>query len=393
MWKGLWLAGAVVLAVFPLQPGPAAQVEEGMATPGDARRGAQLFQERRCVTCHSFQGKGGTTAPDLGRRSARDYTPDRLAAVMWNHGPAMWQAMAQRGIAVPTLEQRDVADLFAYFYSVRYFERPGDAGRGKAVFAEKRCNQCHALRVGQPSVGPPVGQWKAVSDPVAWAREMWNHSEVMLQQMQKARVSWPRLTAQELVDLLVYLQNLPETRSAQASFSLADPQQGRAIFNQKGCLECHTVGTRETGKLNLLATGRPPASLSEFAAAMWNHAPQMHRRARKTDNPVPTFAGEEMNHLLGYLFWARFFEEKGDARRGRRVFVGKHCAACHEQKAVTSAPDLSHFRGGFSPIFITAALWKHGPQMSQAMKQQGYSWPQFSGTEIADLIAYLNRQP
>lgn len=387
-----WLAGAVVLAALLFWPAPAARVGEGVTVPGDARRGALLFRKQRCIECHSFQGVGGTAAPDLGRRSAREYTPDRLAAVMWNHAPAMWEAMAQKGIAVPALNQEEAADLYAYFYSVRYFERPGDAGRGKAIFAAKRCSHCHALRAGEPRIGRAVGDWKAVSEPVAMIQEMWNHSEVVLEKMQQERIRWPRLSAQELVDVLVYLQNLRETRSAQADFAPSDPQQGRAVFQQKGCGNCHTLGVREAGKKDLLAAERLPGSMTEFAAAMWNHAPEMYHRAKRSGASIPTFRGAQMNHLVGYLLSMRFFDEKGDARRGRRVFVRKNCSSCHEQKAV-SAPDLARFRGQVSPMFVTAALWKHGPEMLPRMKQRGYRWPGFFGAEMADLIAYLNRKP
>ncbi len=392
MGKGIWLAGAVALAALQAWPA-AAQGQQETTVPGDARRGALLFREQRCIECHSFQTIGGIGAPDLARRSAREYTPNRLAAVMWNHAPAMWRAMAQKDIAVPALGEREAADLYAYFYSVRYFDRPGDAARGKALFASKRCGQCHALRVGQPTLGPAVESWQAVSDPVAWAQQMWNHAEVMLRKMRQARISWPDLTAQQWVDLLVYLQNLPETRGARANFVLANPQEGREIFQQKGCGECHTLGTRESGKISLLRAKQQPGSLSDFAVAMWNHAPQMQRWAQAAGRSIPTFGGKEMNQLVGYLFWVRFFEQQGNAKRGRRVFVRKNCAACHEQKTVSGAPELASFQGQVSPIFITAALWRHGPQMVVAMKQQGHSWPQFSGTEMTDLIAYLNRAP
>jgi len=56
---------------------------------GDAHRGEQLFQSEQCVQCHSFQGKGGTTAPDLSKRIDRDYTPAVMASLMWNHAPDM----------------------------------------------------------------------------------------------------------------------------------------------------------------------------------------------------------------------------------------------------------------------------------------------------------------
>jgi cytochrome c2 len=38
--------------------------------PGDARRGEQFFQSQQCGQCPTFNGKGGTSAPDLSKRIA-----------------------------------------------------------------------------------------------------------------------------------------------------------------------------------------------------------------------------------------------------------------------------------------------------------------------------------
>src|SRR5437773_4286870 len=97
----------------------------------DSQRGEQLFQSEGCIQCHSIEGKGGKIAPDLGKRIDRNYTPALLASVMWNHAPAMWTAIEQQGIGRPFLSDQAAADLFAYFYAVRFFATPGDAARGK----------------------------------------------------------------------------------------------------------------------------------------------------------------------------------------------------------------------------------------------------------------------
>lgn len=361
----------------------------GAPVPGDSRRGAQLFREQRCVECHSFHGVGGASAPDLGRRSAREYTPDMLAAVIWNHAPVMFEAMGRKGLPVPALDERAVADLFAHFYSLRYFATPGDAARGKELFAQKRCGHCHALRAGEKSIGPAVATWQAVSDPSNWIREMWNHSAAMAERMRQERISWPRLSEQDLSDLVVYLQNLPETRSQKAQFAPANPQEGRAMFEQKNCAGCHTLGERAAGKVNLLEQRRASGSWVAFAAEMWNHAPQM-RKAAKAGAAPPTFSGAEMNHLVAYLFWTRFFHPKGDAGRGRRIYQAKGCAGCHDVQG-SGAPSLAQFSAQVSPIFMTSALWKHGPKMMEAMRRQSRTWPQFTGAQMADLIAFLNR--
>src|SRR5262249_32936943 len=152
----------------------------------------------------SIHGAGGRIAPDLARRSSRDFTPSILAATLWNHAPAMWREMAARKITIPSLEPGDVADLFAYFYAVRYFDPPGDAARGKHTLITAGCIGCHTGRGG---TAPPVSSWKARTDSVAWAQQMWNHSAGMTREAEKRGVHWPTLTVQQLVDVMVYLQN------------------------------------------------------------------------------------------------------------------------------------------------------------------------------------------
>src|SRR5277367_1332187 len=100
----------------------------------DSARGARVFETQGCIACHSINGNGGRTAPDLGRATGRSYTPATLASTMWNHAPSMWKAIQSEGARPGPLDEQSAGDLFAYFYSVRFFEQPGDAARGKLVF-------------------------------------------------------------------------------------------------------------------------------------------------------------------------------------------------------------------------------------------------------------------
>src|SRR5690349_24782746 len=123
----------------------AAPLLAGQTAPGDARRGEDLFRSQGCVQCHSINGQGGRTAPDLARRIDRNFTPTVMASLMWNHAPTMWTVMKQQNIAQPPLSAEQASDLFAYFVSARYFEQPGDAGRGKQAFAARHCADCHGI--------------------------------------------------------------------------------------------------------------------------------------------------------------------------------------------------------------------------------------------------------
>src|SRR6266849_3133624 len=129
--------------------------------PGNARRGEQLFQSEQCVQCHNIRGKGGSMGPDLARQIGRDYTPAILASLMWNHAPDMWAAMKRTGVTKPEINPEQASDLFAYFVSARYFERPGDAARGKQAFAAKHCADCHHITTANASSAPPVAQWES----------------------------------------------------------------------------------------------------------------------------------------------------------------------------------------------------------------------------------------
>ncbi len=372
--------GVLLLLVAPLA--------RAQTHPGDARRGAQLLEQQHCVLCHSIRGAGGKSAPDLARRSLQAFSPSLLAETIWNHAPSMWRAMAARGIPIPRLEPPDVADLFAYFYSLHYFTPPGDAARGKAVFISARCANCHASAGGP---GPPISQWKAAGDPIEWAQQMWNHSSGMLREAEKRGIRWPEMNAQQMVDLMTYAQNLPGAAAGPPQLRFQDPAVGAKLFESKQCARCHNLGgPAEPGKIDLLRRAERFRTLLDFAAAMWTHGPKIHRRARETGIEIPAFQDYEMADLLAYLFDRHYFDERGNASSGARVYRSHRCPACHET-GEAGAPQLSQFRGQFTSLFLTSALWKHGPRMLAEMEKRGWKWPTFAGTEMADLIAYLNR--
>ena len=313
-----------------------------------------------------------------------------MTALMWNHGPAMWRAMAARNLAVPPIEATEIADLFAYFYAIRYFDRPGDAARGKVLFSDKKCSICHSLTpTAGKGPGPPVSQWPAIANRIRWSEHMWNHSGAMMTEMEKKGIPWPTFTLQEMVDLLVYLRNLPDRLDELPSLIFEDPVEGEKIFQGRGCGQCHSVGEAEPGKIDLVGAARAARTFTELGVSMWNHLPQMRRRAAATRVDFPTLSENEMSQLIAYLFAKRYFEEKGNRRRGRAVFSSRKCGTCHDQPG-SGAPSLQDKRGRFSAPQMASAVWQHGPRMMAEMEKRGIRWPTFSGDEMAGLIAFLN---
>ncbi len=343
--------------------------------PGDARRGEQLFTSEQCVECHSFQGKGGTLAPDLSRRLDRNLTPTMMASLMWNHAPDMWGAMKKQGIVKGQLSPEAASDLFAYFVSAHYFERPGDAARGKQAFTAKHCAECHGITTSNASGAPPVAKWESLADPVVLAQQMWNHGARMREAFAQKKLEWQALTAQELTDILVYLQNLPETRNLAQNFQFPPSDSGAELFQSKGCAGCHTGPLALENRLR-------NQTLTQIVVDMWNHQPRMK-------NPPPTLSQEEMRQILAYIWARQYFKGEGNPDRGKRVFAEKNCAACHNDPS-SGAPKLGKGKDAYSDITMVSALWDHGPRMLDLMGQKKLAWPRFTAAQMADLIAYLN---
>lgn len=381
--KALWRALALALLVAETSAArPAMQVT---VMPGSVIEGERLLDDKGCLRCHAVNGRGGNRAPDFTLSAGRAKTPALFASAIWNHSPGMWAEFEKEGIPVPPLGSTEVADLFAYFYSTLYFAPPGSAVRGRNVFEEKRCISCHAEILDTRTRGSIAERWTDLKDPITWAERMWNHASEMDSATTHRGIDWPKLSEQDMVDLLMFLSKLPDAQTQMASFNVGEPQLGKIAF-ERSCETCHSFGQAGRSKVNLLARPRP-LSIAGYIAAMWNHAPEMRRRAGWT----PKLNTGEMPDLIAFLFSQRYFLDRGDVSKGRRVFEEKSCAKCHDERGrAPGAPDLSQVTEVFSPVTLTSAVWRHGPSMLEKMKQLNIPWPQFAGSEMADLISYLN---
>jgi mono/diheme cytochrome c family protein len=323
-------------------------------------------------------GKGGSIAPDLARRIDRDYTPTVMASLMWNHAPDMWTAMKKYGVSKEEMTPEKAADLFAYFVAARYFEKPGDAGRGKAAFTAKHCTECHGITSSPNGAAPPIVKWESLADSEILVQQMWNHGAKMRAEFAARKIAWPQLTGQELTDILVYLQNLPQTRHLAQNFQFPPSDSGAALFQSKGCAGCHT------GKLDLAALLKNQ-TITQIAADMWNHQPSMKPEP-------PTLSQEEMRQILSFIWAKQYFRGDGNADHGKKIFSEKGCASCHNDPS-SGAPKLARGKDGYSDITMISVLWSHGPRMLERMNEKKIAWPRFTAPQMADLIAYLNSLP
>src|SRR5512143_2912919 len=228
-----------VLVALPLR----AQGGGGYFIPGDPKAGMRSFFDKGCARCHSALGEGGHSAPDLARAPAGHLSSAELLAAMWNHAPEMWEKMRIEGVAPPKFAEADMANLFAFLYSVRSLDEPGDADRGRRLLAEKQCLQCHGVGAEGKRQAPDLLKWAAYRNPVSWIQAMWNHAPAMQSVMAARAVKWPVFSGNDMSDLIAYVRRLAPPGSRSTYLRTADPAAGGKLFRDKGCATCHSTGS------------------------------------------------------------------------------------------------------------------------------------------------------
>jgi len=386
--KGTILANVIIIVFFFASTSAVAQI-----LPEDPSRGGQLFVSKGCVKCHAVQGEGGKTGPDLGRIDLGGTQLD-LAAKIWNHAPSMIAEMEHAGIAQPTLTGQEFTEITAYLYFLRFFDEPGNAASGEYLFDQKGCISCHLVSGKGSYGGPGLDEFPRNASPVFLSQALWNHSLRMMARLVRIGMSWPHFTETEMMDTLAYIRTKAKGAEEPFFFKPGNPREGRAVFNAKGCPNCHSVNG-EGAKAGIDLGKRAETyytSLTQIASSMWNKTPEMILfTIAPMQGGVPRFTAKEMADLLAYLYFLHYTDKPGDALRGKKLFLDIGCAQCHSmdvKRGTLMYIDLSKYRN--SPATeIVAGIWNHSIKMREAAGEKGVSWPQIKKGEMADLLEFI----
>jgi len=384
------LVFAVILAgLWTARPSLSAETEDLLS--GNAFEGRKVFVQKACVRCHSIWGSGGKVGPDLSRIGERT-TPYQFAGILWNHSPRMLAAMKKEGMELPLMEADDFRNLLAYLFFLPRLDEQGDFERGSRLFREKQCVTCHSVGGAGGSVGPRLDKYAGAMSAVTFAQALWNHGGKMSETMKARGVPRPTFEKGDLADLLAYLRGtslevLPERRFQEPG----DPALGKSLFSQKGCIKCHSVHGLG-GKVGPdLGERRLTGTVSEIAAHLWNHGPNMWAKMKELGIPKPEFSGSDLSHLLAYLYREGLAEPPGKADLGKKLLIDKACIRCHSVAGTggTSGPDFVKSGATESFARFAAGLWNHAPRMQETLRAMGIAWPHFEDSEVRNLFAYL----
>ena len=216
---------------------------------------------------------------------------------MWNAGPAMQRTQLGRGSSIPEFARDEMVDIQAYIRErgsrvestgVELLSLP-DPARGEDVFRSKRCAACHGTgRSGAPDLNAAALRLTVAEI----CGILWNHSYAMQDRMRAANIPFPEFQGSELADLISYLHILGYRGRE------GDPSRGAEVFRAKGCAACHDEQRLEAPDLAGSHSGDDAIALS---AAMWNHAPEMHRAMAEIGVAWPSFGEGDMEDLVAYL--------------------------------------------------------------------------------------------
>jgi mono/diheme cytochrome c family protein len=117
----------------------------------------------------------------------------------------------------------------------------------------------------------------------------------------------------------------------------------------------------------------------------------MWRQIRQKNDPYPQLNSQEMADIFAFLYQASGIDRAGDASAGQRVFDGKGCVRCHSVGGTggQSAPELSKIAAGSNSNAWTLTMFNHAGSMVAPITSTLGQWPQFTGDEMNNLIAYV----
>ena len=100
----------------------------------------------------------------------------------------------------------------------------------------------------------------------------------MQKEFQEYGLDRPTFVGQDISDLSAFIRSISRWNVREKIYvSPGDPNDGKLVFNQKGCIKCHAVRERGGEIGPALDDMDLSESVNDIAAMMWNHADEMQQ--------------------------------------------------------------------------------------------------------------------
>lgn len=417
---------ARALAAF-LWAQPPRQVVDKLAPAvlpdGDYDRGRKLFRTARCISCHTIEGKGNGSAPELmgvGSKVKRRWLWAFLA------DPHSFQPRTE--MPHYRFDDGELADLTRYLMEEMVDLEAPTAGqyrpdlrlaeRGAGFYSRYGCGACHRLG-GEGIVGPPGPDLTEIGDRPAELLDFGNRHDLprRLPDWLAAKLTAPRsfrvglrmpiyfqLVDEEVIAVVTALLSyagtpVPESyRVERTAASYAPPGRFGALVREYRCLSCHLIrgegGDISTAPLTAEGSKVKRQWLEDYLLLPTAIRPIL------TDRMVPlgmpreeaAFIAEIIDEVyLDDAIPGEIFPENPSVERierGRRLFFQRYgCQSCHQAEGAGGyyGPPLDDSARKLKSGWI--AWWLQGPQRWR----DDVRCPDFGleAEEATDLAAYL----
>ncbi|MGZ4777768.1 MAG: c-type cytochrome [Thermoanaerobaculia bacterium] len=349
-------------------PPPLQQAVEaaGSEPPGDAAKGKTLFAESRCISCHTVDGKGNGSAPELGKIGSRATRGWLIAFLRDPHAFYPQTRMPQYGFS-----DEDVRNVVAYFEDeLRDFDAPATildpihvnqtiAERGEKLFKSAGCFACHSSGAKEGErFGPDldgIGDRRAISLDFGKRIDLPRTLEAWL----AAKIGDPRsfasglkmptfaLDAAQRRAIVTALLTMPAKpvpeayRSAPAlQASVVPAGEIGAILSRYRCLSCHLIGSRggdiSTAPLTFEGSKVNRDWLAKYLSVPYSIRPILPERmpvlkippadAQRLADAIETWYVDP--NIPDDPFAGRPSSDR-DANEGGRLYTTLGCRSCH----------------------------------------------------------------
>lgn len=173
-------------------------------------------------------------------------------------------------------------------------------------------------------------------------------------------------------------------------------RSGKFLFDARGCSDCHTIQGKGGKNGPDLTRTTVWASPVLGAAIMWNHVPPMAKAREARGMAWPDFRAEEVGDIFTYLHslnrrQGSAYAFPGEAKLGQILFSAT-CQKCHGPPFTGGrvGPDLGPKAAEVrTDMEFATRMLLHAPKMAKTAKRLKVVWPNLTGSEMANVLAYI----